>query len=93
MSEIEARAKRRALMAFNSLTKWRQQNGAPQLEHLLLAAFSGAAEVRGLWAFMIERGLATEAQHQDYLDKGWQLFLDQMTSHGSKIQIATAGRG
>lgn len=93
MNEIEERGRRRAQWAFLALTKWRQQHGAPQIEHLLLAGFSGAAECRGLWAFLIERGLATEAQHQDYLDKGWREFLDQQENQAAKIFVTEAGSG
>lgn len=89
----EDRARRRAQWAFLGLTKWRQQHGVPQLEHVLLAAFSGVAECRGLWAFLIEKGLATEAEHQDYLDKGWKIFLEQQEQQASKIYVAEGGNG
>lgn len=91
MSEASERPKRRANWAFLALNRWRQQHGVPQIEHMLLAGFAGAAETRGLWAFLIERGLATEEQHQDYLDKGWRLFLDQQESQASKIHVVEGG--
>lgn len=93
MNDYEERGRRRALMAFRGLQEWRKQNGVPQLEHVLLAAFSGIAEVHGVWAFLVDKGIATEAERQDYLDKGWKLFLDQQSATASKIFIAEAGRG
>jgi len=62
------------------------------VEHVRIAALASVAECRGLWAFLVERGLATEAQRQDYLDRGYGEMLAQVEASASSIYVQTPGR-
>lgn len=94
MTDTAARQKARALMAFgileaiNSRTK-----GAGAVEHVHIAALTAIAENRALWLFLIDKGLATEEQRQDYLDRGYKQLRDQVEQKASSIYIAEAGNG
>lgn len=64
------------------------------VEHVRIAALAAIAETRGMWRFLVERGLATEAQRQDYLDKGYDELLDQVNGKAAEIYVEGAsGRG
>jgi hypothetical protein len=89
----EERSKRRALMAFEILQRIVERAGTGSVEHVHIAALTAIADTRGLWRFLLDRGFATEAQHQDYLDRGYQELREQVESHASKIYVAEGGRG
>lgn len=57
------------------------------LEHVRIAALSAIAESRAMWAFLIERGMATEKQRQDYLDKGFDSVLAQVEGKAAEIMV------
>jgi hypothetical protein len=64
------------------------------VEHVRIAALAAIAETRGMWRFLVERGLATEAQRQDYLDKGYDDLLEQVNGKAAEIYVEGAsGRG
>lgn len=64
------------------------------VEHVRIAALAAIAETRGMWRFLVERGLATEAQRQDYLDKGYDELLDQVNGKAAEIYgEGASGRG
>ena len=46
---------------------------------------------RGLWAFLVEKGLCTAAQREDYLDRGYNDVLAQV--EGKAATIYTEGHG
>jgi hypothetical protein len=58
-------------------------------EEIRVAALAAIAETRSLWFFLIERGMATEAQRQDYLDKGYDDMLRQVDEYlGTLVTVA-----
>lgn len=64
------------------------------VEHVRIASLAAIAECRAMWRFMIERGLATEAQREDYLDKGYDEVLAQIEGKAAEIYVEGAsGRG
>lgn len=87
MSE-EERQRRRALMAFNIVNSIVERAGTTSVEHVHIAAICAIADTRGLWRFLIDRGFATEEQHQQYLDRGYEELRAQVESHASKIYVA-----
>lgn len=63
------------------------------VEHVRIAALAAIAETRGMWRFLVERGIATEAQRQDYLDKGYDELLDQVNGKAAEIYVeGSSGR-
>lgn len=60
------------------------------VEHVRIAALGSLAETRGLWMFLIEKGLATEEDREDYLDKGYNTILAQIEGHASEIYVVDA---
>jgi hypothetical protein len=72
----------------------RQRLGAldtrDSVEHVRIASLAAIAETRALWRFLLESGLATEAQREDYLDKGYQEILAQVEASASKIYVEGA---
>lgn len=88
------RQQRRALMAFNILSRIVERAGTGSVEHVHIAALTAIADTRGLWRFLLDKGLATEGQHQDYLDKGYEELRAQVEGKASEIYVAGAnGRG
>lgn len=64
------------------------------VEHVRIASLAAIAETRALWRFMIERGLATDAQREDYLDAGYTEVLDQIQGKASEIYVeGSTGHG
>lgn len=64
------------------------------VEHVRIASLAAIAECRAMWRFMIERGLATDAQREDYLDKGYDEVLAQIEGKAAEIYVEGAsGRG
>jgi hypothetical protein len=64
------------------------------VEHVRIASIGAIAECRALWRFMIERGIATEAQREDYLDAGYAEVLAQVDGKAQEIYVEGAsGRG
>lgn len=57
------------------------------VEHVRIAALAAIAETRGMWRFLVERGLATEAERQDYLDAGYDELLDQVNGKAAEIYV------
>lgn len=57
------------------------------VEHVRIAALSSIAESRAVWAFLLERGIATEKQHQDYLDKGFDSVLAQIEGKAAEVMV------
>lgn len=89
----EERQRKRALMAFDIVSRIVERAGTTSVEHVHIAALTAIAENRGLWRFLLDKGLATEAQHQDYLDRGYEDLRAQVESVASKLYIAEGGRG
>lgn len=67
--------------------------GGQSVGEVRIAALGAIAEARAVWAFLIERGMATEAQRQDYLDKGYDSVLNQVQGKAAEIMVHDAGRG
>ena len=57
------------------------------VEHVRIAALGAVAECRAVWMFLRESGLATDAQYQDYLDKGYSAVLAQVESAAGQIMV------
>ena len=89
----DERQKKRAMMAFQILTDIVRRTGTSSVEHVHIAALASIAETRSLWLYLIDRGLANEAQHQDYLDRGYEDLRRQVESAAGKIYVESAGNG
>ena len=87
------RQMRRALMLFDILNTITARTGTGSVEHVHLAALTAIADTRALWRFMLDKGLATDAQHQDYLDRGYEELRAQVEREASKIYVAEGGNG
>lgn len=57
------------------------------VEHVRIAALGAVAECRAVWMFLKDRGLATEEQYQDYLDKGFDSVLAQVEGKAAEIMV------
>jgi hypothetical protein len=57
------------------------------VEHVRIASLGAVAECRALWLFLKDRGIATEEQYQDYLDKGFDSVLAQVEGKVSEIMV------
>ena len=93
-----ARQRERQIKAVQAGMTIQRQIGAMDtrdaVEHVRIAALAAIAETRGMWRFLIERGFATEAERQDYLDKGYNDLLDQVNGKAAEIYVEGAsGRG
>lgn len=87
----EERRKSRQLKAVTAgMTIAKQLGGLDtreSVEHVRIAALGAVAECRALWMFLKDKGLATEAQYQDYLDKGYDMLLAQVDAKASEIMV------
>lgn len=64
------------------------------VDEVRIGLIAAIAETRAMWRFMIERGLATDAEREDYLDKGYQEVLDQIEGKAGEIFVeGQVGRG
>lgn len=92
MSDELARRKARQLKCTVAGMHIQQRLGGldtrQQVEHVRIAALAAIAETRSLWTFLIERGLATEAMRQDYLDKGYDSLLAQVEGKAAELMVA-----
>lgn len=57
------------------------------VEHVRIAALAAVAECRALWMFLKDRGIATPAEYEDYLDKGYDSVLAQVQDKASEIMV------
>lgn len=85
----EGRRRARQLKLYTAVTLINQRVGNVTLEesisHVQIAALSSLAETRGLWEFMLKRGLITKEAHQDYLDMGHELVLAAIEQRAAKV--------
>lgn len=93
MSDLERR-KARQMKAVIAAAKVKDMQGGldvdQNMDHVRIAALGAVAECRGLWAFLIARGLATEKQRQDFLDRGYDDMLAQIDSAASAVLLDTS---
>jgi hypothetical protein len=93
-NELERR-KARQMKAVVAAMKIAQMQGGldvtENMQHIRIAALGSLAETRGLWQFLIDRGMATEKQRQDYLDKGYDQMLAQIDSAAGAVMLQTPG--
>lgn len=92
------RRKARQMKAVMAGMKIRERLGAidtrEAVEHVRIAALASVAECRALWRFMLERGIATQAEYEDYLDKGYDDVLAQVDGKAAEIYVeGQSGRG
>jgi hypothetical protein len=92
------RARRRQMWAVEAGMTIQRQIGVMDardaVEHVRIAALAALAETRGMWQFLIDKGLATEAERQDYLDSGYKSVLAQVTGRAGEIYVeGSSGRG
>ena len=96
MSELRRRGRQmKAVMAGQLIAKrLGALNTHESVEHVRIASLASIAECRALWRFLIERGMATEAQREDYLDKGYDEVLAQVEGKAAEIYVeGTQGHG
>lgn len=62
-------------------------NPMESVEHVRIAALAAVAETRGVWMFLKDKGLATEAQYEDYMDRGYDSVLGQVQDKASEIMV------
>lgn len=55
--------------------------------HVRMASLSAIAEARSVWDFLVTKGLATEAQREDFLDKAFDDLLAQIESAAAEIMV------
>lgn len=67
------------------LIRVRMGPGANNVDDIRIAALSAIAEARGVWAFLIAKGIATERERQDFLDHGFDSILDQVENAAAQI--------
>jgi hypothetical protein len=87
----EARRKARQLKVVCAGMKIQERLGAigtrEAVEHVRIAALASIAECNALWLFLKERGLATEEQYQDYLDKGYEGVLAKVDGKAAELMV------
>lgn len=95
MNNYLERRKARQMKAVVAAMKIKDMQGGfdvgQNMDHVRIAALGAVAECRGLWAFLIARGMATEKQRQDFLDKGYDEMLAQIDAVAGAVMLQTAG--
>lgn len=89
MSEQRRRA-RQVMVVSACMTmeaKLGDQSPKQAASEIRIAAISAIAEVRSVWEFLLAKGLATEAQRQDALDRAYTGLLAQVESKGMEIDV------
>jgi hypothetical protein len=69
----------------------RQRVGVPTMDEANIAQLATISEMKGLWQAMLDRNLITEAQRQDYLDRGARELLTQIESKAAQIYVEGHG--
>jgi hypothetical protein len=91
---VTDRRRNRQMKAVMAGMKIRERLGSidtrDSVEHVRIASLAAISETRALWRFMIERGFATEAQREDYLDKGYDEVLAQVEGKAAEIYVEGA---
>lgn len=63
------------------------QDTREAVSEIRIATLAAVAEARSVWMFLLDKGLATKAQHQDYLDRGYDSMLAQVQGNASEIMV------
>jgi hypothetical protein len=63
------------------------QDTRQAVSEIRIAALAAVAESRAVWAFLKDRGMVTEAQYQDYLDKGYDSVTAQVEGKAAEILV------
>jgi len=91
----EGRRKTRQMKAVMAGMTIQKRLGAMEsreaVEHVRIASIAAIAECRALWAFLVERGIATEEQREDYLDKGYDSVLTQIDDKAAELYVEGHG--
>lgn len=89
MSEMRRKARQMKLVSAGMLVarKCEGLDTREAVEHVRIAAMAAIAECRGMWAFLVERGIATQGEREDYLDKGYELMLAQVEQRTSDVMV------
>lgn len=56
-----------------------------RVEEIRIACLSAVAEARSVWDFLLSKRIATEAEHQDFLDRGFESVLAQVQGRAAEI--------
>lgn len=87
------RRKARILRLVGAVMQIRQQKGGATMDEIQIAQAATISEMKGLWQALIDKKLITEAQRQDYLDRGVQELCAQFDAQASQIYIQDGGHG
>lgn len=63
------------------------QDSREAVAEIRIAVLAAVAESRAVWAFLKDKGLATETQYQDYLDKGYDSVSAQVEGKAAEIFV------
>jgi hypothetical protein len=83
----EDRRKARALKIWSAHNLLRQRVGVVGPEEVHIATLSTISEMKGLWQALLDRGLISEAQRQDYLDRGADALVAQCEAKAAQIEV------
>lgn len=91
MSDLEARRKGRQLKIVTAAMTIRRRVGKATAEEAMVATMGTVSEMKGLWQCLLDKGLVTETQRQDYLDRGADELLRQVEGKASELQLEVGG--
>ena len=90
------RQRARSLKVFIAANKIRERVGVLKVEEAHMATLAGIAEMKGVWQCLLDHGMISEEERQNYLDRGVDALLEQVDSQASKIYcsaVETMGNG
>lgn len=87
----EERRKSRQLKAVTAglliVQRLGNQDTREAVSEIRIATLAAVAEARSVWMFLKDKGFATEAQYQDYLDRGYDSMLSQVQGKAAEIMV------
>ena len=91
-SDTERRRKSRAFKIFNLSMLMERRIGKADVMQVQQTGLAIIAEMKGLWQALLDKGIITEAQRQDYLDRGVDSLAHQVESKASEIDVESSGK-
>lgn len=92
--DYEDRRRARQMMVVHACMiiseKLGDQSPKDAASEIRVSAVAAIAEARSVWEFLLARGLATEEQRQDALDRAYRGLLGQVETKG--MEISAHGR-
>lgn len=96
MGQFDDRRKVRQLQIVAGAMKIAQRSPATDLrqlcEEMRVVCLSAEAGNRALWLFMLAKGFVTEAERQDWLDRGVMDLLDQIEGKSAELTQVIEGK-